>query len=336
MGIVAAILVFCLLIFSHELGHFIVAKACGVYVEDFSLGMGPKLIKWQGKETMYCLRLLPIGGWCKMVGEDEESDDDRAFCRKKVWQRMAIVAAGPIMNFVVAIVIFISIFMMIGTYSTENIVGDLLPDTPASQVLQPGDRIVEIDGIAISSWNDIGPAVAAQEQGADFPVVVIRDGQTVHLTLSSYFSDDHQAWQIGITPQHKKQNIFTAAKLGIEQSVYFTKSLIMAIVDMITGNTAVELSGPVGIVTFISDTASSGIRSLLLITGYLCINLGVINLLPLPALDGSRLVFLAIEGLRGKPIDQNKEGMVHFIGLALLIALMLLVTYQDILRLIQG
>jgi len=335
LTIIAAIAVFCLLILSHELGHFIVAKACHVYVEDFSLGMGPKLIRWQGKETQYTLRLLPVGGWCKMRGEDEDSDDQRAFCRRPVWQRIAVVAAGPVMNFIFAILLFIIIFMMIGTTSNENLVGSTLPGKPAEAAgLLPGDRILSINGIAIDQWSDISSTVNQQEPGQALNVVIDRNGRQLNMIIQPYYDSDSSSWVIGIHPEQLRQNIFTAIGLGVRQSIYFVRELLVAIVQMISGRVPVEVAGPVGIVTIIGDATRYGIQSLLLLTAYLSLNLGLINLFPLPALDGSRIVFLAVEGLRGKPIDRQKEGMVHFVGLILLLGLMAFITFNDIVRLL--
>ncbi len=335
--ILTVIVVFCLLIISHEFGHFIAAKACGVYVEDFSLGMGPKLLQFRGKETTYCLRLLPIGGWCNMRGEDEDSDDPRAFNRKKVWQRMLIIFAGPLMNFIIAIIIFVIVFMMIGTASTANVVGEPIADSPAAIAgLEEGDIITDINGIAVDEWADISTAVNAQEAGGTLQITVERDGASEIISVEPYFNEETQSWQIGIYPQREHQNIFTAISLGVRQSIEFAVLLVQSIVQMITGQIEAEVAGPVGIVNIIGEATSYGVQNVLILTAYLSINLGLINLFPLPALDGSRLVFLAVEGIRRKPIDRNKEGMVHFIGLVLLLGLMVFITYQDIARLVTG
>ncbi|MBQ1501821.1 MAG: RIP metalloprotease RseP [Firmicutes bacterium] len=336
LTIISVILVFCVLILSHEFGHFLAARACGVFVEDFSLGMGPKLAQIHGKETTYTLRPFPIGGWCKMRGEDEDSDDPRAFNNKKTWQRMIIIAAGPIMNFVLAFLLFIIVFMMIGTVSSENVVGSVLEDTPAAEVLQAGDEIVDINGTAISQWTDIGPAVNQTEQGGELAVTVIRDGKTLTLAISPYYNEQSGSWQLGISPEQTHQNFFTAIKLGCVQSVDFAVLLVKTIFQMITGQVEADLAGPVGIVTVISEASGYGLQYLLMLTAYLSINLGLINLFPLPALDGSRLVFLLVEAIRRKPVPREKEGMVHFIGLILLFGLMIVITYHDIVRLVTG
>jgi regulator of sigma E protease len=329
--------VFCVLILSHEFGHFIAAKSCGVYVEDFSLGMGPRFLRFKGKETTYNLRVFPIGGWCKMRGEDEDCDDPRAFNKKKVWQRMLIIFAGPAMNFIFAFILFIIVFMMIGTASTANVVGEVAADSPAAAAgLSPGDVIIEINGTAIDEWADISSAINANGAGETVYLTVARDSQNIDMVINPYYSEDYQSWMIGITPEVTHQNVFTAIKLGFVQSVQFTVLLVQSLAQMITGAIPAEVAGPVGIVTIIGQATSYGLQSLIILTAYLSINLGLINLFPLPALDGSRLVFLVIEKLRGKPMDQRKEGMVHFVGLIMLFGLMIVITYQDIMRLITG
>ncbi len=332
--IIAAVAVFCLLILSHELGHFLAARACGVYVEDFSLGMGPKLFGWKGKQTNYSLRLLPIGGWCRMLGEEDDSNDKRAFCNKTVWQRILIVFAGPLANFLFAIIIFIVIFMMIGTYSETSELGEIQPDSPAAAAgLESGDVILSINGEEISQWTEIGAAVNAYG-GEALTLLVDRDGEQLTLTLSPAFNAEDQSWKIGVTPAKERQNIFTAIGLGVQQSIFFTKELILGVAGMIAGTVDVDVAGPVGIVNTIGDAAGYGLQTLLLLMGYLCINLAIVNLLPLPALDGSRIVFLLIEWIRGKAIAPEKENRIHFIGLVLLMGLMVLITYRDIVNLV--
>ena len=333
---IAAILIFSLLILTHEFGHFIAAKSFGVYVEDFSLGMGPKLLQKKGKETTYTLRPFPIGGWCKMRGEDEASDDPRAFNKKKVWQRMIIIAAGPLMNFITAFILFVVVYMMIGVASPENVVGETIEGSDAALVLEAGDEIIMVNGAAVEEWADITPAVNSTWDGGDIQLTVVRDGAEMDISIAPYFNEDTQAWQIGIMPQVAKHNIFSAIKMGCVQAVTFAVDLIQSLVQMITGQIEADLSGPVGIVSFIGETTAYGIRSLLVLAAYLSINLGIINLLPIPALDGSRLVFLTIEGIRRKPIDPKKEGIVHFIGLLFFFGLMIIITYKDIVRLISG
>lgn len=333
--VASVILVFCALILSHELGHFAAARACRIYVEDFSLGMGPKLLQLKGKETKYTLRLLPIGGWCNMRGEDEDSPDPRGFNNKKVWQRMTVIAAGPVANFIFAMILFAIVFMS-GVVSDRNIVGEPVADSPAAGVLQAGDVVSEINGIAINNWQDIGAAVNASEAGSMINLTIIREGMEQKLAIQPYFEEAEQLWKVGIAPSIEHYGLFAAIGMGITQSIDFTIELVKGLFQMITGQIKADVAGPVGIVTLIGQTTEYGIKNVLFLTAFLSINLGLINLFPLPALDGSRLVFLAVEGIRRKPIPRQKEGMVHFIGLVLLLGLMVVITYQDIMRLVAG
>ncbi|MCL1976440.1 MAG: site-2 protease family protein [Firmicutes bacterium] len=337
MSILAAILVFCLLILSHELGHFSMAKLVGIYVYDFSLGMGPKLLAFKGKETQYTLRLFPIGGHCLMMGEDENSDDPRAFNKKKVWQRILVILGGPAMNFLAAVLIFVVLFMMLGATSGASEVGSLVEGQAAEAAgLLPGDIIIEINEQPIQAWAEIGPAVTLHEAGEPIQVVVQRKSENIALTIQPYYEEESGRWLIGILPAVVRQNFFTAIGLGFKQSYIFTRDLLVALGGIISGKEKPDVAGPVGVVSIISEATSYGFQSLLFITAILCVNLAVINLLPIPALDGSRIVFLLVEGLRGKPIKPEREGIVHFIGLMLLFALMIIITFKDIVRLISG
>jgi len=338
LKIIAALAVFCVLIITHELGHFVVAKMSGIYVYSFNLGMGPKLFSFTKGETEYTIRLLPLGGSVMMMGEDDDTcdDDPRSFNRQAVWKRICTIAAGPLMNFVTAIVLFIIVFMMLGTASDANIIGGVIEGSAAQAAgLQAGDQILYIGDYLIEKWNDISPAIAAAGAGNPLDIVFLRDGVQQQLTLQPYLDEASGNWMIGIQSSVARQSLSTAIKLGFMQTYLFTKEIIVTLGAMILGKTAVELSGPVGIVTVIGEASTYGLMNVLLLTAYLSVNLGLLNLLPIPALDGSRIVFLAIEGLRGKPFDREKEGMVHAIGLMLLLGLMVLVTYQDIARLIN-
>lgn len=339
LSIIAAIVVFCLLILSHELGHFSMAKLVGIYVYDFSLGMGPKLLAFKGKETQYTLRLFPIGGHCLMMGEDEASDDERAFNKKKVWQRILVIVGGPAMNFVAAALIFICLFMVAGFPFASSEIGEVLEGKAAEQAgILSGDVIVEINGQAIKTWNDILPTVEADLLN----ITLDRNGEIISYLVQPNYDEESGRWMIGIlaseNPVYIRLNIFKAIGWGCKETFLFTKALILGLTGMATGSVQVtkdDVGGPVMIISMIVQFANSGLYQLLLFAAFLCMNLAVINLLPIPALDGSRIIFLLVEGLRGKPIKPEREGMVHFVGLMLLFALMIFLTYNDILRLIN-
>ena len=339
MGIVVAILIFCVLIITHEFGHLIVAKLNGVYCHEFAIGMGPKITSFKKSETEYVIRAFPIGGMVKMMGEDEDSEDPRAFNQKKVWQRASIIFAGPAMNLLTACVVFAIAFMGIGVASGSNVIGDVIKGQAAEAAgMLAGDKIISINGQITEDWDDISTAIASVPAGQSLGVVVERSGVSapVEFEIVPYFDEESGRYLLGVEADRETMGFFPAVWLGIKQSVKMTILIFQTLVGMFTGTVPVELAGPVGVVSLVSQTAQAGIFNVLFLTGFLCVNIGIFNLLPFPALDGSRLVFLAIEGIRRKPLDPQKEGMVHFVGLMLLFALMIFVTYQDIVRLITG
>ncbi len=338
----AVIIVFGVLIISHELGHFLTAKLFKVYVHDFSIGLGPKILDFKRKETAYTLRLLPIGGMVRMMGEDEEDgdpDDPRSFNKKKIWQRILIIFNGPLFNFVAALIIFVISYMVIGVVveaSDTSVLGTIIPSTPADEAgLLPGDEIISINGVEVNDWSGITPAIQTWDEASGLmPLMIIRDGQQKEVLLTPSF--DGERYTIGITPEYMRERLgfFQSISLGFETTYMMTVEIFKAIGMMFSGEIEPELAGPVGIVDIIGDSARSGMSYLLSLAAMLCVNVGIVNLMPLPALDGSRIVFLIIEGLRGKPINREKEGLIHFIGFALLLALVVVVTFNDIRRLL--
>jgi regulator of sigma E protease len=337
-GIISIVAIFCLVIITHEIGHFTMCRLCGVYVYKFSLGMGPKLLSFQGKETEYALRLFPVGGYCMMMGEDEESTDPRSFHNKKAWQRVLVLAAGSLMNMLTAIIIFIIIFIAIGVSYRTNEVGEVPTGQPAAMAgIRSGDFIVEINGQPIRVWNDISPAVALREQGQVVDVTVLRNGEQLEFSMQPYFNEEDKGWKIGVAATNSivviRQNFFSAISMGVKESFQFTKQLILGLIGMVRGTVEPDVTGFVGVGTMIYMASRHGMELLLEIAAFFCVNLAVINLLPIPALDGSRIVFIAIEKLRGRPINREIEGTVHFIGFMLLIGLMVAITIKDIFNL---
>lgn len=321
----------------HELGHFLVAKAVGIYAEEFSIGMGPRLLKLQGKETEYSLRLLPVGGYVKFMGEDEESSDPRAFRNAKVWKRIAVISAGPIMNFLLAVLLFAIMLTAWGYVVPE--IGEVIPDSPAEQAgLQPGDRFVRLEGTDLSSLSS-GAAVNTirskilSSEGRPIEVVVDRNGSLHTLTVTPRLveEDGQKYYQIGFVFATGKPHLFSA----IGMSVTSTANMLVKMIELLgglffKGQGIGDITGPVGIVKEVGRAAQEGIDQIITLGIVITANLGLINLTPFPALDGGRLVLLLIEGLRGKPIDARKEGYIHLVGFVLLILLMLVVTYKDI------
>ncbi|MDR7856233.1 RIP metalloprotease RseP [Tissierella sp.] len=326
---ISAVFVFLMVILVHEFGHFSVAKMVGIKVNEFSIGMGPKLFQKKKGETEYTLRALPIGGYVKMEGEDENSDDPRSFNKVPVASRIAVVVAGAVMNFLLAIIIFGIVSYGIGM--PTNVIDSTLEDSPAQQIgLMSGDIVVKIDDTNINSWEDISEAISNSTPNQEIDIEVIRDGETKNFSITPTLSEGR--YMIGIAPAYEK-SILSAIQGGFEKTLTFLGLMFDFIGMVFKGKIGLDhLSGPIGVINEVGVAAKMGIYNLLYILGFISVNLGFFNLLPIPALDGSRIIFLLIELVRGKPIDTNKEGFIHFIGFVLLISLMLIVTYKDIIK----
>ncbi|HEY8361340.1 MAG TPA: RIP metalloprotease RseP [Tissierellaceae bacterium] len=327
---ISAIFVFLTVILIHEFGHFVVAKLVGIKVNEFSIGMGPKIIQKKKGETNYTIRLLPIGGYVRMEGEDEASSDPRSFNNFPPLSRIAVVAAGAIMNFIFAIIVLIVVSFGVGSPGTT--IEKTIPDSPAEVAgLMPGDKIVEINNIEIDSWQKISDTISISNPNEEMKIVIDRNGKEI--TFSLLPTTEEGRTKIGIVPKYER-SIISAVKSGIENTLLILRLMFEFLGMLFRGQAKLEyLSGPVGIIHEVGEAAKSGIYDLLFLLGFININLGVMNLLPIPALDGSRIVFLLIELIRGKPLDPEKEGFIHLIGFIFLISLMLLITYKDIIKL---
>lgn len=340
MSIVYTLIILCVLVLVHEFGHFIVAKKCGVLVEEFSIGMGPQLFSRKRGETTYSIRAFPIGGFVNMLGEAEGSDNPRAFCNKSVWARMAITFAGPLMNLLIAVVFFLVAFMYFGTPAANGLIGTVGENTPAELAgLVSGDVIVSLQAegeaaAAIANWDDIAAFMANVQPGETVTVGYSRGGANFTASLVTAANENGGAI-LGVTQGIQRADILGSLTLGFATTVNFTVLVLQSLWQMITGAAPVEVAGPVGMVTLVGEYADVGLMYLFLFAGMLSVNLGVMNLLPIPALDGARLLFLLVEAVRRKPVDRDKEAMVNMIGFMVLMGLMLLVTYFDITKLIE-
>ena len=343
LQIILAILAFGMLVIVHEFGHFITAKRGGVQVNEFWIGMGPTLLKKQHNGTLYCLKLLPFGGACVMEGEDSESDNDHAFGKASLPRRMLIVAAGALMNFLVGFLIVLAVIQPNGP-NGGYIVSTLDSVDPASTAaaaggLQAGDEILEVDGYNILLRSDFEMALS---RGADttYEIVVRRDGEKVTLpavVLEATIEGEDGRKMIGLTFAEQPDSIGMHVNMAVRTSLNYARLVWVSLGMLVSGQVGVDqLSGPVGVASVMATTASYSISAFLQLVAFISINLGVMNLLPLPALDGGRLVFLIIEGIRRKPVPAKYEGYIHAAGLMLLLALMVYVTGQDIVRLIVG
>ena len=332
MTIIYALIIFCLLIFVHELGHFIVAKACGVKVNEFAIGMGPAIFSKQKGETKYSIRIFPIGGYCAMEGEDEDSEEPRALNNQPAWQRACILAAGSVMNFITCVVLLIIIAFWMGTATTT--IDQVTEGSPAERAgIVSGDTIVSIDGQEINEWDDLIQSIGySKEKTAE--ITVERDGRQETLTAELEYDKEAGRNMIGITPtmEHSVGKSITG---GIKNTGSMTVMMYQVLKQLFTGEVSVkELSGPVGIVYATSEAAKSGIMYVIYLAALLSLNLAIINMLPFPALDGGRLLFLVIRLFTGKRVSDETEGKIHFIGICLLFALMIYVTFNDVIRFI--
>ena len=332
-----------MLVIVHEFGHFITAKRGGVQVNEFWIGMGPTLLKKQHNGTLYCLKLLPFGGACVMEGEDSESDNDHAFGKASLPRRMLIVAAGALMNFLVGFLIVLAVIQPNGP-NGGYIVSTIDSVDPASTAaaaggLQAGDEILEVDGYNILLRSDFEMTLS---RGMDttYEVVVRRDGEKVTLpavVLEATIEGEDGRKMIGLTFAEQPDSIGMHVNMAVRTSLNYARLVWVSLGMLVSGQVGVDqLSGPVGVASVMATTASYSISAFLQLVAFISINLGVMNLLPLPALDGGRLVFLIIEGIRRKPVPAKYEGYIHAAGLMLLLALMVYVTGQDIVRLIVG
>ena len=330
--ILLTLLMFGIIIFVHEGGHLLCAKACGIYVEEFSVGMGPLLFSFTKGDTKYSLRLLPIGGYCKMPGEDGESEYENGFDKKSVPKRMLVVAGGALFNLLFAMILFIVAFMGLGVSTSEPIIGEVSEGYPAYEAgLEEGDRIVSINGTAVEGWEDM-TALIRENLGNEMAVTVERGNETLELSMTPV-ENENGVGVIGVVAARESVSVFEAVKIGFVQTYELTKLVLVSLWQMITGAIGLELSGPVGVGQMVGQAASYGFFNFLVFIAAISVNLGVVNLLPLPALDGSRLVFLAVEGIRRKPVNPSVEGAIHFVGFILLMVLMVIITYFDIARL---
>ncbi len=359
-----ALLVFGLLVLFHEVGHFTVAKLVGVQVYEFSIGFGPRLAGFRRGETAYNLRVVPLGGFVRMAGMDPEEDQreaakiaegkevndtgapvegdspsvinpKRSFMHKSVPKRMAIIVAGPLMNFMLAILLFSISISAFGLPLNKNIVGRVLEGKPAAvKGIKPGDVIEKINNTPVKTWEDI-VNIIHKNPGKQIKLQIKRGGETKVFQIVPEKDRENQRGLIGIEYATQKPGFLVSLKLGIIKTYEVLRLTVTFIGKMLARQMPVQLSGPVRITNELTKAAEMGFITLINIAGFLSIQVGLFNLLPIPALDGSRLMFLGLEGVRGTPIDQSKENFIHLVGLALLLLLMVVITYQDIVQMLS-
>lgn len=409
---ITAILVFSVIVLVHEYGHYKVARNVGIRVEEFAIGMGPILYKKEKNGVLYSIRAIPIGGFCKMEGEEEDIKSKTSFSNKTVWQRFMVIAAGPIMNFVLALVLFIIIALSFGVAGNKIDVIDESSNEYAAG-MRSGDKIVSVNGKNAYIWEDIYYQIT-NEDNKSYTVEIERNGETKQYNINNNYRKlvgitstivdgkttttvsptdmNSPAYKAGISDGDKvikindipvnsweeitnqinaadgsvikitvdrdgkilefntttenqisvryntqiEKSFVTALASSAYKTVYYIRLMFDVIVKLVTGQLGSDaVGGPVMVISMVGEAAKNGVLSVLNLAAFISINLGFMNLLPVPALDGSKLVFLIIEGIRGKAIPIEKEGFVHFVGFVVLITLMIFITYKDILRLFR-
>lgn len=335
LQVLYTVLVLSALIFVHELGHFIAAKACGVRVTEFALGMGPAILKKQGKETLYALRLFPIGGYCSMTGEDEEvENDDRAMRNKPLWQRMIIVVSGSLMNLILGVILVSIIVCAKPIPSTVVAQFDENATSPACG-LQINDEIVAINGNRISGYTEMSTVLSSCYNQDTVSLTVVRNGQEIilqNVTFPMEAMDEELKYPMVdfLVYRAKKTPLVILKNIGSQTWAYLT-SMVNSLIDMITGQISLKyVSGPIGISSVISQAASYGWASFLSVAALISLNLSIVNMLPLPALDGGRFFCQIIELVIRRPVPAKVEAIIHAVGLILLLGLAAVIAFKDI------
>ncbi len=378
--LLVTVLIFLIMISLHEFGHFLFGKLLGFNVLEYAIGFGPALFKKQGKKTLYSVRLIPFGGYCKFAGEDGENETSEGdFNEQPCWKRVIVLSAGAIFNILLGFILFIIFTFSYGSVRT-NTINSVVEGSYLEQAgILEGDKIIELNGKNIDFFNDISLAMQDLKKDSDVNLVIKRGNEKISKTfklseqvsvitfyedyaeqetiingkplpkIQQAYSDDfvkdeskigksikNTSYILGIIGKSEDVTLLNVIPNSYYMTKFFVKLVYKTVWDMVTGNVGVsELSGPVGIVTVVNDAVKqeNSLLNILNLTALLTINLGIFNLLPLPALDGGRIIFVLIEMIRRKPISPEKEGLVHSIGFLLLILLMIFVSYQDILRL---
>ena len=335
--IAATVFVFSLIVFVHEFGHFITAKLTGMQVDEFAIGFGPKIYSCTYGPTVYSLRAIPLGGFNRIAGmTEEETLNAQSFLNKPVLSRLIVIAAGAIMNFVLAIIILWGIMFTVGTMnvSPDPIVGSVVADSAASQVkMQPGDRIISIGGTAIHKWEDISSAVSKHSHEV-VTVTIDRNGTEMKLDMIPKTDTQTDRAMLGVMPviTNQSHSFFESVGMAVQRTGQICQLMIVGIYNMITGSAKADLAGPIGVAQLAGQVASVGFVNLLMFTAFLSINLGILNLLPIPMLDGGYIILLLIEGITRRRMPKRALYYVQMSGMIILGALFLFAIIQDISR----
>ena len=352
-SLVAFVIVLGILVFFHELGHFLVARFFGVGVETFSLGFGPKIYQRRVGFTQYCISLIPLGGYVKMVGEEPgaplaETDIPLSFNHKKLYQKILIVAAGPLFNFLLAFLIFYAIFQFSGLYFVKPVGGEVGPNSPAQvAVMATGDVVVAIDGKPVTSWDDMVTLIG--DASGEVLAIQVERGDRDHLfqvhpetrVSKNIFGEDIKRFMIGVAASgdvtHISLNPFQALWHGGLRTWEISRLTVLSVVKIFQGSVAADsLGGPIMIAQMAGKQAEAGVASFFFFIAMLSVNLGIINLFPVPVLDGGHIVFFCYEAVTGKAAGEKFREQANRLGMGLLLALMVFVFYNDIIRIFNG
>ncbi len=338
LGIIGAIAVIAFMIIAHELGHFLVGRACGLTIDKFAIGFGPKLIKWNRKGTEFSVRLLPIGGFCLFRGEDENSTDPKAFNNQKAWKRFLTIMAGATANLICALILAVIFLSAYG--DSQPVVYEVPVGTPAYEYgVEPGDIIREYEGENIVFAVDMSYAMYRTEGDQVLDMMVERDGELVTLEIPKQLDEESSRYLAGFTFYQEPVSFtfWQSLRYSFKWLISIVKQMLGVLGGLFTGTTSTaDMGGIVGAVDVMRQAFFISLGVVLELAALLSANLAVINLLPLPALDGGRLVFIVIEAIMKKPVNREIEGTVHAIGMVLLLGLMVLLTYKDLVRIFFG
>ena len=338
------VLVLGIIVLIHESGHFLFAKLFNIYVYEFAIGMGPKLFSWKFKkgETVYSIRLIPIGGFCSLAGEDVDNDKeiprDRKLFAKPIWQRLLVMFFGAGFNFIGALIILFTIGLFWGSAVSKPILGEVTKDYPAYTAgLQKGDYVKKINNHKIKSSDDILIYLQVEDKSKPIVFTIERDNKEYEFKVKPVEEevDGNKIYRIGVSINNEVEHGFIAAvKYSFAKSASLFRQMVITFKGLFTGGISVnQLSGPVGIYNVVGQQREAGFQNILYLIALLSINVGFINLIPFPAFDGGRILFLVIEKIKGSPVKPETENLIHTIGFILLMALMLYVTFNDILKL---
>jgi len=342
LTIAAAVFVFGLLVLVHELGHFITAKLTGMRVDEFAIGFGPKLISFTKGETVYSLRAIPLGGFNDIAGMDPSNNEagSRGYCEKPVLSRMIVILAGSVMNFILPVVIFFGIFFFVGvsTPNPEPVLGTVLADKAAAQAgLQDGDRIISLDDKKIGSWTEFVDNIKDNE-GTPIKVVAQRGEETFATTMTPVYDAQAKKAMVGVMSSVDTQHpgIVDSMGLALQKTAMIIAMMLESLAQIVLKLSGSELAGPIGVAQMAGEVAQMGFVPLLNFAAFLSLNLGIVNLFPIPALDGGHFVTLCVEAVRGKPMSPKALEYTQKVGIVLLLLLMVLATKNDIVRVFTG